>query len=283
MVHSVALSEPTGVAALRRATELARVAGDRSTAATASRELGFVAAGARQGGTGMLREARELATGDDGKLAAVLGIEALALTDSGQFDAAAQRFRRSVELAERADESRKAAWSLTLLARAELIAGEPAAARADIDRARALVTADRWTAFLPLVLAVSAELDLHEDRLDPAGEQLTCAWTLATRLADPCWLAVTGRGLGLLAARRGNTAEAMQWLDGAYHQRPAAAGLPMDRRGDPRRDLRRGDEPPAAPGEGGRRRADRSGRAGPDARVRGPRPHLPGPPRSRRP
>jgi len=218
MVHSVALSEPTGVAALRRATELARVAGDRSTAATASRELGFVAAGARQGGTGMLREARELATGDDGKLAAVLGIEALALTDSGQFGAAAQRFRRSVELAERADESRKAAWSLTLLARAELIAGELAAARADIDRARALVTADRWTAFLPLVLAVSAELDLHEDRLDPAGEQLTCAWTLATRLADPCWLAVTGRGLGLLAARRGNTAEAMQWLDGAYHQ-----------------------------------------------------------------
>jgi hypothetical protein len=68
------------------------------------------------------------------------------------------------------------------------------------------------------VLAISAELDLRENRLDAAGEQLTCAWTTATRLADPCWLAVTGRGLGLLAARRGNTGTAIQWLDGAYHQ-----------------------------------------------------------------
>jgi hypothetical protein len=36
--------------------------------------------------------------------------------------------------------------------------------------------------------------------------------------AAPGRLAVTGRGLGLLAARRGNTAEAMRSLDGAYHQ-----------------------------------------------------------------
>jgi DNA-binding SARP family transcriptional activator len=218
MVHSVALTEPTGVAALRRATELARVAGDRSTAATACRELGFVAAGARRSGGALLRQARELAAGDDGKLAAVLGIDAFALADSGRFGAAVQLFRRSVDLAERADEPRKAAWSLTLLARAELTGGELAAARTDIDRAGALVAAERWTAYLPLVLAVSAELDLHENRLDAAGEQLTGAWTIATRLADPCWLAVTGRGLGLLAARRGNAAEAMQWLDGAYHQ-----------------------------------------------------------------
>lgn len=218
MVHSVALTEATGVAALHRAAELARAAADRSTAATVSRELGFVAAGARADSGPLLRQARELAAGDDGRLSAVLGIDAMALADSGRFGAAAQRFRRSIELAERADEPRKAAWSLTMLARSELIAGELAAARTDIDRALALVTAERWTAYLPLVLAVSAELDLHENRLDAAGERLTCAWMTATRLADPCWLAVTGRGLGLLAARRGNVAEAMQWLDGAYHQ-----------------------------------------------------------------
>jgi hypothetical protein len=218
MVHSVALTEATGVATLRRAAELARAAGDRSTAATASRELGFVAAGARGNSDGLLRQARELAAGDDARLSAVLGIEALESTDSGRLGAAVQRYRRSIELAERADEPRKAAWSMTMLARAELTGGELAAARTDIDQALALVTAERWTAFLPLVLAVSAELDLHENRLDSAGEQLACAWTTATRLADPCWLSVTGRGLGLLAARRGNVAEAMQWLDGAYHQ-----------------------------------------------------------------
>jgi DNA-binding SARP family transcriptional activator len=218
MVHSVALTEPLGVAALRRAEELARAAGDRDTAATASRELGFVAIGARTGDGGQLRRARELAAGDDGKLSAVLGLEALALTDSGRIGAAVRRFRRAAELAERAGEPRKAAWALTMQARTELTGGDPAAARAGIDRARALVTAERWTAYLPLVLAVAAELDLREDRLESAGEQLTAAWTLATGLADPCWLAVTGRGLGLLAARRGDTATALQWLDGAYHQ-----------------------------------------------------------------
>lgn len=217
MVHSVALTEATGVASLRRAVELARSAGDRSTAATASRELGFVAAGARRSSDRLLRQARELATGDDAGLSAVLGIEAFACADSGRLGAAVQRYRRSIELAERADEPRKAAWSLTMLARAELTGGELAAARTHLHEALPLVTAQRWTAFLPLVLAVSAELDLHENRLDAAGEQLTCAWTTAIRLADPCWLSVTGRGLGLLAARRGNVAEAMQWLDGAYH------------------------------------------------------------------
>lgn len=217
IVHSVALTDPAGLAALKRAAKLATTAGDRPTAATAYRELGFVAAGARRS-SGALRHARELAAGDDGKLAAVLGIEALELTDSGRFGEATQRFRRSAELAERAGEPRQAAWSLTLLARAELTSGDLAAARTDIDRARDLVAAERWTAFLPLALAISGELDLLEGRIDTAGEQLTCAWTMATRLGDPCWLAVTGRGLGLLAARRGDTAEAMQWFDGAYHQ-----------------------------------------------------------------
>jgi DNA-binding SARP family transcriptional activator len=219
MVHSVALTEPAGVAALRRAATLARAAGDRSTAATASRELAFVALGSRDGdGQARLREAHELAEDDDGKLSAVLGIEAFALADSGRAGPATARFRRSVELAERAGEPRKAAWSLTLLARGELIAGEPEAARDHIDQAMALVMAERWTAFLPLVLAVAAELNLHQDRLDEAGQQLAASWTTAVRLGDPCWLSIAGRGLGLLAARRGNPAEAMQWLDGAYHR-----------------------------------------------------------------
>ncbi|MEU4236360.1 BTAD domain-containing putative transcriptional regulator [Actinoplanes sp. NPDC026619] len=218
MVHAVSLTEPAGVAALRRAAALARAAGDRETAATAGRELAFVALGSRDNAGGaLLRAARELAGDDDGKLSAVLGVEAFALTDSGRAGPASAQFRRSVEFAERAGEPRKAAWSLTLLARSELIDGNPEAAREHIDRAMGLVTAERWTAFRPLALAVAAELDLHEGRLDEAGQQLAAAWTAAVRLSDPCWLSVTRRGLGLLAARRGNPAEALQWLDGAYH------------------------------------------------------------------
>jgi DNA-binding SARP family transcriptional activator len=217
-VHTVALTDPDGVAALRRARDLSRAAGDRATAATAWRELAFVATGARHGAGALLRQARELAEGDDAKLAATLCVEAIALIDSGRFDAAVRRLRRSIDLADRAGEPRKAALSLTQLARARLAAGDPAEARTAVDRARALVAEQRWHAFLPFVLAVSAELDLHEDRVAAAGEQLSGAWTSAVRLADPCWLAITGRGLGALAARQGDATAALQWLDSAYHR-----------------------------------------------------------------
>lgn len=218
VVHTVALTQGEGVAALRRARDFSLAAADRSTAASAWRELAFVATGARRGAGALLRQARELADGDDGKLAATLGVEAIALVDNGRFDVAARRFRRSIELAERAGEPRKAALSLTNLARAELAAGRAAEARTSTERARVLVAEQRWTAFLPFVLAVSAELDLHEGRPGSAGEQLACAWTTAVELADPCWLAITGRGLGLLAAHQGDIAGAMRWLDSAYHR-----------------------------------------------------------------
>ncbi|MEU4157230.1 BTAD domain-containing putative transcriptional regulator [Actinoplanes sp. NPDC026670] len=225
VVHTVALTAPEGVAALLRARDLARTAGDRATAASAGRELAFVATGARRGAGALLRQARELAGGDDAKLAATLGVEAIALVDSGRHEAGVRRFRRAIDLAEQAGEPRKAALSLTNLARAHLTAGDPGAARVCVDRALTLVAEQRWTAFLPFPQAVSAELDLLEGRADSAGELLACAWTAAVELADPCWLAITGRGLGLLAARQGDVTAAMQWLDSAYHQ--TGAGLPQ--------------------------------------------------------
>jgi DNA-binding SARP family transcriptional activator len=215
MVHTVALTDAIAVSSLREATELARIAGTRATAATAFRELSFVAVGARRDSTALIRQAHDLAAGDDGQVAAVLGLEAVSLTDSGRYHDAIDTYSRSITLAEHADSPRQAAWSLTLLARARLQQGDFAAGRVDIDRAMALVRAERWTAFLPLVLALSAELDLHEGRLDQAGEQLACAWAMATDLHDQCWLSVTGRALGLLAERRGNLKEALRWLDGA--------------------------------------------------------------------
>jgi DNA-binding SARP family transcriptional activator len=215
IVHTVALTDATGVSSLREATGLARVAGDRATAATAFRELSFVAVGARRKSTDLLRQAHELAEGDDGQVAGVLGLEGVSLTDGGRYRDAVDAFRRSIVLAEVADSPRQAAWSLALLARARIQQGDFAAARADIDRAKALVSAERWTAFLPLVLALSAEIDLHQGRLDQAGEQLACAWAMATELRDHCWLSVTGRALGLLAEHRGDLTEALRWLDDA--------------------------------------------------------------------
>jgi len=217
-VHIVALTDREGVAALRRARDLSRVAGDRATAASAWRELAFVAVGARRDARPLLREARELAAGDDGKLAGTLTLEAMMSVDDGRLDEATRQFRRAVDLADRAGEPRKAALSLSMLARAEIAGNDLAAARISVEQAHCLATEQRWTAFLPLVLAQSAELDLHEGRFDTAGEQLACAWTSAVQLGDPCWLAIVGRGLGLLAARHGDPTTAMRWLDSAYYR-----------------------------------------------------------------
>jgi len=213
------------------------------------------------------------------KLSAVLGLDGLELADSGRIDLAVAAFRKSVDHAERAGEPRKVAWSLTMLAHSELVAGRLEEARNDITQAVALVAESRWTAYLPLVLAIQAELDLEEGNLDLAGERLTGAWSLATRLSDPCWLSVVGRGLGVLAARRDNPDEALLWLDGAY--REPDHGVPLVSRwidaatldsicdlttswlAPPRRRGRRG-------------RAHRPQRARRDAHLRGASPGLPG-------
>ena len=215
IVHTVALTDAGALSFLREATGLAHIAGDRATAATAFRELSFVAVGARRPSGGLIRQARELAASDNDKMAAILGIEAVGLTDSGRYREAIDTFGRSIALAQEAGSPRQAAWSLALLARARLQLGDYEAGRADIDQARALVSAERWTAFLPLVLALSGELDLHEGRLGTAGEQLTCAWAMAAELGDHCWLSVSGRALGLLAECRGRLDEAFRWLNAA--------------------------------------------------------------------
>jgi hypothetical protein len=97
--------------------------------------------------------------------------------------------------------------------------------RQDLEQARECLTkglstarAVRWTAFVPLPEALLAEVDLLEGDVDAASHAFEHAHALALQLGDPCWEGCAARGLGLVAAQRGDAAAALQWITEARHR-----------------------------------------------------------------
>ena len=217
LVHSIRGRDEEGAVVLLEAVRLATEAGDRETAATAYRELGFVEvqAGRRQTAESWLARA-EAAAETDVELAAVLGVRGMNASDMADYPAAFQHLHGSVERARRGDDPRQQAWSLAILARAHLLRDERSQAGAAVADSLELVRAERWMAFLPWPEALQADLDLRAGRVEAAADQLEHAWALACHVGDPCWEGMAARGLGLLSAARGDHAGASAWLTEAY-------------------------------------------------------------------
>jgi hypothetical protein len=68
------------------------------------------------------------------------------------------------------------------------------------------------TAFQPWPQSFRAELDLLDGDLDAAEERFEHAFALGCQVGDPCWESVAARGLGLVAAERGDVARALELL-----------------------------------------------------------------------
>jgi DNA-binding SARP family transcriptional activator len=217
LVHAVRGRDEEGAVVLHEAIRLATEAGDRDTAVTAHRELGFVEvqAGRRETAEAWLARAEALAAGDT-QLAPILGVRGQNASDIGDYPAALRYLRESVERAERAGDARQQAWSLSILARAHLLRDERSQAELALDRSLELVHQQRWMAFLPWPQALAGELELRAGRLDAASERFEHAYALACQLGDPCWEGMTARGLGLLEASAGDHAKATAWLEEAH-------------------------------------------------------------------
>jgi tetratricopeptide (TPR) repeat protein len=216
LVHAVRGRDEEGAVVLREATVLAEQAGDRPTAVTAHRELGFVEvqAGRRSSAESWLARAGALAETDE-ELAPVLGIRGMNASDTADYAAAFVHLGESVEAARRAGDDRQAAWSLSILGRAHLLRGERSQAAAAITESLALVTRQRWLAFQPWPQALLGELDLAGGDREGAAEHLERAFSLACQLGDPCWEGMAARGLGVLHADRGEHTAATEWLSEA--------------------------------------------------------------------
>ncbi|MDQ4037323.1 MAG: SARP family transcriptional regulator [Actinomycetota bacterium] len=213
LVHAARGRDEEGALVLHAALALASRAGDRATAVTAHRELGFVElqAGRRTTADAWLTKAQALAETEP-ELAAVLGVRGMNASDRGDYAAAFGYLGESVELARRCADSRQEAWSLSILGRARLLRGERSQASVALIRSLDLVREQRWLAFLPWPQTLSAELALCNGDFETAADGLEQAWALACQLNDPCWEGMAARGLGLLHVRRGEHSAAMSWL-----------------------------------------------------------------------
>jgi DNA-binding SARP family transcriptional activator len=216
LVHAVRGRDNEGAVVLREAVEVAARSGERATAVTARRELGFVEVQAGRRGTAdaWLAQAQELAE-TDAELAAVLAIRGMSASDAANYPVALAQLGESVELARSCGDQRQEAWSAGVLARSHLLRDDRSQAAAALARSLELVHQQRWMAFLPWPQTLRAELDLRGGDLDGAADGLEQAWALACQLGDPCWEGMAGRGLALLHAGRGDPASAGAWLDEA--------------------------------------------------------------------
>jgi DNA-binding SARP family transcriptional activator/osmotically-inducible protein OsmY len=216
LVHSVRGWDEEGAASLHRALVLADEAGTRQIAATAHRELGWigVVAGRREQSRSHLERAAELAEGED-EIAAVLGVRGMHSSDTAEYQTAIETLQESLERAAVAGDRRQTAFSGTVLARAQLLRGELDEAERRAEAAIEDARSERWLAFIPWPETLRAEVDRMRGFDEAAEERFQHAFTLACEIQDPCWEAFAARGIGLIAAGRGNPQAAGRWLEEA--------------------------------------------------------------------
>jgi tetratricopeptide (TPR) repeat protein len=214
LVHAVRGSDGEGAVVLHRALLAARTAGRPALVADILRELAFadVQAGRHASADRFLREASLHASGDLGLRAGILAMQGMNQADRGRHGEAAELLTESAGTAREAGRGRQEAWSLGVLARSLLLAGQVLPAREAAGRSMALALSERWNAFLPWPQVLHAQCLAQAGRLDEAGEAAEQAFALACELGDPCWEGMAARALGLLALDAGDLGAARAWL-----------------------------------------------------------------------
>ena len=217
LVHSTKGRDEEGAATLHRCIATAEAAGQRATAASAHRELGYVELlrGDYPRGWTWLRAGEDLADGDPAELARIRAVMGAAHADVGAHDQAVESFEGSIVLAATTEQPKQEAWSTAVLGRTHLLRGELDAAEEKLDRGRGMAMNHGWTAFLAYPEALLAEVWMRRGNLERAAETFEHALALGCQVDDACWEAYGVRGFGLLKAARGDLPGAVSTLDDA--------------------------------------------------------------------
>ena len=214
LVHAARGTDEEGAAALHEGTTLAEQAGRRDLAATAWREISWVQFLRAQYDRAeeSLNTTAALAAGNDVELAWVDLIRGACKHDVGDYPAAGELLHTAVERARRLDSAQPLGQALTLLGRFHLMRGEIEDAIHILDQALAEAAARGMTAFVPWPEAFRGEIDLVLGDVASAEARFEHAFALGCQVGDPCWESIALRGLGLVAARRGDDARALELL-----------------------------------------------------------------------
>lgn len=215
LVHAARGTDEDGAAALHEAIAISEDLDDPSLAAVATRELGYVEVlrARYDRAATWLERARSLAEPGP-QLAWVDVVDGMRLSDIGDHTRAFAVLREGADAAG-SDDHRAAAFARSLLGRLHLLRGEYEPARGELDESLELVRSESWTSFLPWPEALRADVDLAVDEVNAAADGFEHAYTLGAQLGDPCWEGIALRGLGRVAARRGDPDGALELLDEA--------------------------------------------------------------------
>jgi DNA-binding SARP family transcriptional activator len=215
LVHApVRGTDEEGAAALHEGTLLAEEAGRLDVAAKGRREISwvqFLRAEYDRAEESLARTAK-LAGGNESELAWVALIRGTCAHDVGDHATAGRLLPDAVARAERLSAGQPLGLALTFLGRFHLLRGELDEAGRVLDRALADAEARGMTAFLSWPECFRAELDLAGGEVDRAEQRFEHAFALGCQVGDPCWESAAVRGLGLVAAARGDLDRALELL-----------------------------------------------------------------------
>ena len=181
--------------------------------AAACRELGYVEflLGRYERALAWVERAEAPARGDVGERARLATLHGAILSDMAHYGPALLLLQQARELAAEAGDAKQALYAESMAGRALVLTGELDAAAAVLDGCTAQARG-MWMAFLPWPQSFRAEVDLLRGRIGEAADRFEHAFALGCQLDDPCWEGIAGRGLGLVAAARGDAQGAVALL-----------------------------------------------------------------------
>ena len=214
LVHAARGRDEEAAAALHEALAIAERTGMAACAAAASRELGHVEflQGRYGRAKGWVGRAAQLAADDaaeQGRIACLLGS---VLTDTAEYGLAMEHLGEALALNRAAGDGRQAAYTLSMLGRAHLLRDELDVAEAVLEESLEATRRASWTALTPWPASLLADVQFATGDVDGAAERYEHSFALGCQLCDPCWEGIAARGLGRVAARRGDPQKALEWF-----------------------------------------------------------------------
>jgi DNA-binding SARP family transcriptional activator len=217
LVHAVRGSDESGVAALREAVAVAERVNRPELATAACRELAWVEflRCRFEPAERWLDRAMVTVGADDSERAWILLIRGSLRSDAGRHADAVPLLRDAVRHAENSGDHRAEAMALTQLGRLYVLRHEHEEALVWLQKAQQAAEDAGWLSLVPYPTSWLAEIALRDGRVDEAADLFGHAHALALEVGDPCWESIACRGLGLVAAAKGDDDTAAHLLSDA--------------------------------------------------------------------
>lgn len=217
LIHAPRGRDMEGSVVLHRAIEVASAAGLANVVAGAQRELGYVEmlAARYDRARGWLEQALDAVDDDVAEEAAIRTVLGACWSDTAHYPEAFAELEKGIALAEEAGAAKQISFASAFLGRAQLMTGAVSDARETLTRSKELAEKEGWTSFVAWPESLLADSMLANGDIDDADDAYQHAFTLGCHFADPCWEGIAARGLGLVKWHRGESEDAIDWLDDA--------------------------------------------------------------------